>query len=224
MGPRPGIASLLLALALLGCGSGDDAHAGHAGMSGTSAPMVSEADAPSQDGLPVLASLPEFALTDERGRPFTRGDLAGSVSVSDFIFTTCPDACPMLTREMVKLQQQLAQDAALRAVRLVSFSVDPETDTPEALRAYAERYRADLASWSFVTGPRPALMQLIQGGFKLAVMKNADSAGAPFLHSQKFVLSDAQARIRGYYDALEAEGRRRLLEDLRRLVGASPAR
>lgn len=219
MGPDRWIASALLAgFALIGCGSGE--HAGHAGSAG---PAVDEG-ALLEDGLPVLASLPEFALVDEQSQPFGRSDLAGSVGVSDFIFTSCPDACPMLTREMVKLQQQLAQDPALREVRLVSFSVDPETDTPEALRAYAERYGADLASWSFVTGPRVALMELIQGGFKLAVMKNADAAGAPFLHSQKFVLTDSRGRIRGYYDVLEPEGRRRLLEDLRRLVDASQAR
>lgn len=212
---RTPCAALLVALAWMGCGGAEHDHAGHAGGPATSADA-----APQEDGLPVLTTLPAFELVDEQGERFARGDLAGRVTVSDFIFTTCPDACPMLTREMAKLQQQIAQDEALRGVELVSFSVDPETDTPEALRAYAERYGADLTRWTFVTGPRPALIDLIQRGFLLAVMENASDEGAPFLHSQKFVLADAEGRIRGYYDALEPEGRRRLVEDLRRLVAA----
>ena len=180
-------------------------------------------DAPSEHGVAVLGSLPEFALTDEAGEAFGRASLEGRYTVSDFIFTTCVDICPMLTREMAKLQGALREDPVLQGVELVSFSVDPERDTPEALRAYASKHDADLTRWSFVTGPRDALIALIEGGFKLSVMVNADAEGAPFLHSDKFVLADPQGRIRGYYAALEPEGRRRLLGDLRRLVTAAPA-
>lgn len=212
-------AAWLAGVWLLACGPAGHEHSGHAGASGGAEPPSVEG-AVMENGLPVLVRLPGFDLVDEQGEAFSREHLEGAVSVSDFIFTTCPDACPMLTREMAKLQQQIVGNPALREVRLVSFSVDPETDTPEALREYAERYGADLERWSFVTGTRPALMELIQGGFKLAVMENADAAGAPFLHSQKFVLADRQGRIRGYYDALEAADRRRLVQDLRRLVTA----
>jgi hypothetical protein len=87
--------------------------------------------------LPVLGTLPEFALVERAGTAFGSRDLAGGVWIADFVFTRCPDFCPALTARMGGLQKALPRDG--EPVRLVSFSVDPAYDTPEVLRAYAAR-------------------------------------------------------------------------------------
>jgi protein SCO1/2 len=105
-------------------------------------------------------------------------------------------------------------------VRFVSFSVDPGTDTPEVLARYAEGAGAG-ADWWFVTGSMRDLHALSTEGFKLAAMENApgeETADGPFLHSSKFVLVDAEAAIRGYYDSEDPAALKAIEADARRLV------
>ncbi len=166
-----------------------------------------------------LGVVPEFALVERSGRPLRRADLQGRVWVADFIFTTCSGLCPAMTARMARLQQELPSD-----VWFVTFTVDPQTDTPEALRAYSLRFRAG-ERWLFVTGEKQALYDLSVGGFKLAafeVPKGQREPGSdgPFLHSSKFVLVDGAGTIRGYYDSAEDPDLRDLGRDVRRLVGA----
>ena len=99
--------------------------------------------------VPVLYPLPEFSFTDQDGKTFGLKDLRSKVWVADFIFTRCPSTCPMQTAEKAKMQDGMAED-----VRFVTFTVDPEHDTPEMLAAYAKRHGADPARWKFLTGAR----------------------------------------------------------------------
>src|SRR6266576_6159106 len=92
-----------------------------------------------QPPLPVFGQIPGFALTDETGRPFDKKSLDGKVWVADFIFTTCTGPCPRMSSMMRQVQQATS---TIPEVRLVSFTVDPEHDTPEALKTYAARYHA----------------------------------------------------------------------------------
>ena len=157
-------------------------------------------DTPSA-ALPVLFELPPFSLVERSGRPFTREDLRGRVSVADFVFTRCAGVCPAMTGRMARLRAALPAD-----VRLVSFTVDPDHDTPAVLRRYAEPLNAG-QQWLFVTGGRTELHRLATEGFKLAAMETPDDRAAeegPFLHSSKFALLDGQARVRGYYDSDDA--------------------
>lgn len=116
--------------------------------------------------LPVLAQLPPFSLTERSGAPLSQADLAGKVWVADFIFTSCTAECPLMSAELQKLQAAFASSPELR---LVSFSVDPETDTPAVLRDYASKYGADAKKWLFATGDRDSLYKLAIDGFKLPV-------------------------------------------------------
>jgi protein SCO1/2 len=168
--------------------------------------------------LPVLGSVPEFALTASSGRPVSQASLAGSVWVADFIFTTCPGMCPVLSAQMARVQQALGQNAG-SAVRLVSFSVDPQTDTPEVLRTYAQRFGADPQRWWFLTGQRDALYALIQNGFHLAVAGRSDNSDNEGLitHSDRFVLIDRKLQIRGYYHGMDDDDVQRLLHDVETL-------
>lgn len=160
--------------------------------------------------LPVLGVLPEFSLVSNEGRPLSSRDLRGSVWVANFIFTTCPSVCPMLSARMAKLQRDLPRGLRPDELRLVSFTVDPATDTPTVLRAYAERFDADPERWWFLTGERAALYELIRDGFRLAVAEapagTPVEAGGLITHSERFVLVDSELRIRGYYSGSEPDG------------------
>ena len=164
---------------------------------------------------PVIAPLPPFTLTERSGRPLSLSDLAGEPWVADFVFTQCSGMCPALSTRMAELQRQV-HEHGLRA-RFVSFSVDPTHDTPEVLREYAARFAAD-PGWLFVTGDREAIHGLIGQGFRLSVAERTpgegDDAGELITHSDRFVLVDAQGRIRGYYHGIEPETVPALLRDL----------
>jgi protein SCO1/2 len=146
--------------------------------------------------LPVYATLPPFTLTTERESTFGKPDLLGRVTIADFIFTSCAGPCPMMSGHMQELQKTFSNDAD---VRLVSFSVDPETDGPQVLQEYGGRFHAQAGRWTFLTGDKQRIYGLIRDGFLLPV---ADDSNA-IAHSTKFVLIDRSAAIRGYYDSLD---------------------
>jgi cytochrome oxidase Cu insertion factor (SCO1/SenC/PrrC family) len=178
-----------------------DAGAGAAEHAGPAGPHATAPGAPK-----VLATLPEFVLADQRGESVGLHDLHGTVWIADFVFTRCDGTCPLITRKMAELQQELAAEPALAKVRLVSFTVDPDTDTPAVLAAYAQANGADPARWTFLTGTRAAVRGLITGGFRLPVAEQADPK-MPIMHSQSFVLVDARGRVRGTWDALRDDER-----------------
>jgi protein SCO1 len=167
-------------------------------------------------GIKEYGSIPDFSLTDRSGSSVTLADLRGKIWIADFIYTTCTDTCPLQTAMMAKLQEEYS---AKPDVHLVSFTVDPERDTPQALKLYAERYRADSQRWYFLTGQRDRILRLIQEGFHLSVAaaRETDARGM-IPHSPRFVLVDKQARIRGYYDSREREALMRLKNDIDTLI------
>lgn len=126
--------------------------------------------------LPVYGSVPDFALIDQRGRLVRRGDLDGNVWIASFIFTNCPNECPLMTAEMARLQSDLAH---INALRLVSISVDPDRDTPAVLSQYAERFNADPGRWVFLTGDKRAIYRLAREGFRLGIVDPAEQSHAP---------------------------------------------
>ena len=168
--------------------------------------------------LPVLGRLPEFSLVSEEGQSFGTSDLRGRPWVANFIFTRCRGVCPALTEHM---RAFAARCDEAKQVRLVSFSVDPRHDTPEALRQYARERGAIDPRWTFVTGQRDDLYALITQGFRLAVHEEAGRAEEPIVHSERFVLVDRQLNIRGYYHGLDRDELRRLCTDLGRVVRES---
>jgi protein SCO1/2 len=179
----------------------------------------SACDAP-EEPLPVLAEVPDFTFLDQEGRTTRAEAFRGAPWVADFIFTRCTSACPMLTAQMGNLQRRLGADAA--RVRLASFSVDPEYDTPAVLKAYAAAHGAS-GRWLFLTGELAAMREAIERGFRLSMGDPRDGPveqGAfDFMHAQHFLLVDAENRIRGYYPS-DGDGIERLEHDLRRLLAA----
>ncbi|MDX6770515.1 MAG: SCO family protein [Elusimicrobiota bacterium] len=165
---------------------------------------------------PPQRELPDFALTATSAggapRPLTRADLRGRVWVADFVFTRCAGPCPLLTANMSALRKRLPAGTGL-----LSFTVDPDHDTPAVLAGYARQFDAG-PQWLFVTGPKPALTALVRDGFLLPVVEDAKAApGSRVTHSAKFVLLDAESRVRGWYDGDDYEALDRLVADARRL-------
>jgi protein SCO1/2 len=163
--------------------------------------------------VPVWGTLPDFSLTNQDNLPYGTAQLEGRPWIADFIFTKCPGRCPKLTYEMSRIQTEL-RGRGWDDVMLVSISVDPANDTPEALAEYAARHSAKLDGWQFLTGTRDSIWSLSVEGFKLAVQEVEDTSAGPILHSNRFVLADGRQQIRGYYDALDADDRAKLLRDL----------
>jgi protein SCO1/2 len=166
---------------------------------------------PAAEALPVLGTVPAFTLTDATGATVTTESLRGKVWVADFIFTSCPDVCPLLSTHMAEVQAHYAPAAGGpdTGVRLVSFSVDPGTDTPPVLAAYGARFGADPARWSFLTGPIDMIKPVVVDGFKMMLERVEAPAGAvspapaTVLHGERFVVVDKAGRIRAYPDPKE---------------------
>ena len=177
--------------------------------------------APQGKALPDLGQLPDFTLVGADGGSVGNHDLRGRVWIANFIFTSCPSFCPRLTQQMARVQQRLGAESD---ILLVSISVDPRTDTPDVLRAYADRYGADRDRWQFLTGSRADVYELVRSGFRLAVTERsaeeaADGEGA-IAHSDRFVLVDRDGVIRGYYRGTEDDSVEQLLADARSLAGS----
>jgi len=155
-------------------------------------------------GLPEIAIVPTFELTDHRGKPFGSKDLKGRIWIANFMFTSCPDVCPILTERMVNLHGRLEKYES--AVQFVSFSVDPETDTPAVLAKYAKQRGAEFDNWAFLTGDLSSVRKVVVEGFKQA-MEPLLEPGKPanVLHGSHFVLVDTDGVIRGYF-ASDPEG------------------
>jgi protein SCO1/2 len=166
--------------------------------------------------LPVYGHVPAFHLVDERGAPYDDRAMLGHVSVVDFVFTRCTSSCPRLTARMAELQDRLAKTDA--SVRFVSFSVDPENDTPPVLSAYAAKAHADPARWTFVTGPIDDVVRAVQDGFKMSAVKIARGANDyDVTHGDWFVVADAAGNVRGYYPTEEADDFNKMVDDVQRL-------
>jgi protein SCO1/2 len=168
-------------------------------------------DAPTNGGLPVLFNTPRFSLTDQDGKPFDSDQLKGQVWVAAYIFTNCPGACPMMTQKMAKLQDAVPS----KDVKLVSFTVDPDRDTPEVLKQYAKRFKADESRWHFLTGDKAAILQTAAGLKLTAVPAEGDR---PINHDEHFLLVDRTGHVRGVYHSKDDEAMKQLARDAEQLA------
>jgi len=158
------------------------------------------------DALPALGKVPAFSLTDQTGRSFGSAALQGKFVAVGFIYTNCPDICPLLTTRMAALQGELRRQGLLGSeALLLSISVDPEQDTPDVLARYAADRGADTATWPFLTGDLAQIEEVVTKGFRVGYEKAAHAGhgtGQSYevSHSGKVVLIDPRGEIRAYYD------------------------
>jgi len=167
--------------------------------------------------LPSYGTVPNFELVNQDAQPFGSRQLAGKIWIADFIFTNCAGPCPIVSTRMSELQKPLVKSD----VHLVSFSVDPERDTPEVLRIYADKLRKEPLRWDFLTGQLSTIASLSRDGFKLGLSDGESPESGP-VHSTRFVLVDRRGTIRGYYDALGPDGVTKLLADTNHLLREQP--
>ena len=162
-----------------------------------------------KEQLPIIGKIPAFDLVDQNSKQFTLENLEGNVWLADFIFTTCSGPCPIMTERMGMVQHDLLETEKLK---FVSFTVNPDYDTPEVLKKYAQRFDADVGSWSFVTGKYEQIQELIVEGFKMGDVEEI------VFHSTRFALVDHEGNLRGYYSGTEPAEHEILTRDIQSLI------
>lgn len=138
----------------------------------------------------------DFSFTNQNGKLITEKEYENYIYVADFFFTTCPTICPKMTNNMVWLQNQLKK---YPNVKLLSFSVTPDIDTPEVLKKYALEKGVDDARWNLVTGDKKEIYYLARKSY-LAVKTGKAEEYFDMVHTENFILIDKNKRIRGFYD------------------------
>lgn len=145
--------------------------------------------------------LEKFAFIDSEGEPFAIEKLRGKVWVASYFFATCPGFCLQMNQEIAKIVRDLAD----QDVTFVSFTVDPENDTPAELKAYAERMRADGRRWVFLTGKHAEIQEMGQRHLKMPATKE---------HNDKLVLVGRDARVRGFFKSRDAQAVAKLKREI----------
>jgi protein SCO1 len=160
--------------------------------------------------LPRRFPTPEFHLIDQRNQPVSNATFAGNPYVAAFIFTTCQQICPAMSSHMATLQHQLPA-----SVKLASFTVDPDHDTPAVLEAYGKNYGADDNRWFFLTGSSKDIYAVASAMYVKPVPATTLS---PIMHSAKLMLIDGTGEVRGIYDSTDPDDLNKLVTDASRLT------
>ena len=156
----------------------------------------------------------DFSLFNQNGDSISHDNYKNKIYVADFFFTTCPDICPIMTGNMLYLQEKLKN---IDDIMLASFSVTPEVDNVEVLKSYSLEKGVDDSKWNLMTGEKKQIYDLARKSFLVAKkIHNEQSHG--MIHTENFVLVDKEKRIRGYYDGTNIEEMDRLLDDIEILL------
>lgn len=152
-----------------------------------------------------------FKLTNQFGKEVGLDDLNGKIVVADFFFTSCPSICPKLTRNMKRLQDAFKKTDTI--VRFVSFTIDPERDSVQKIKAYGDRFSIDHDTWWMLTGDRKEIYDIALNEFKasIAAEGNIDTG---FIHTENFFLLDRDKVVRGWYNGLDSVNLDRLIKDV----------
>lgn len=156
----------------------------------------------------------DFAFTNQNGKTITQKEYEGKIYVADFFFTTCPTICPIMTDNMVWLQEQVKK---YPNVMLLSHSVTPDIDSVPVLKEYAERKGVIDSKWNLVTGNKKDIYYIARKSY-LAVKTGKPEEVYDMVHTENFVLVDRKRRVRGFYDGTKKEDVERLLADIIFLV------
>jgi protein SCO1/2 len=162
--------------------------------------------------LPVLSQVPEFRFIDENGTTFGSHELKGKVYIANFLFTSCQTACPVLLKTLQQVQHRMR--GVVDRAAIVSFTVDPQNDTPKVLYEKAREFKANPHVWRFLTSHPKDVRSLLVEGFKVPMGEKEFANNVwDVAHSNKLVLVDQYSRIRGYYSA-DKDGVNQLMIDV----------
>ena len=183
---------------------------------GVSIPILRTLTMDSPARVPIVEKTGNFRLVNQYGKAFGSAELKGKVWVAGMMCTECPFASPEFTAQMAKVQHRSRGMAD--AFRMVSFSMDPESDTPTVLLKHAEEHRASRGRWVFLTGPVELVKQAIAQIFgREAPRQKRGEAALKGFNSEKsyvFVLVDQRMRVRGYYDCRDDASIEELMRDI----------
>mgnify|MGYP002631678456 FL=1 len=166
---------------------------------------------------------PEFSFADQDGNTITNKDLEGKIYLVDFFFTSCPSICPIMTANLMKIQDRFAH---YDNFMILSHTVDPARDTPEKLKEYADNRNIDSKNWHFLTGEKDSLYAVAYEYLSSAMEDSLAPGG--FLHTEYFVLVDKEGILRsreddngniiGVYDGTDGHQMRDLIDDIKVLI------
>lgn len=170
----------------------------------------------------VWHQVANIKLRNQLGDTVSLNDLRGRIVVADFFFSHCPSICPYLTRNMKGLQDALKmRDVTKRIdtsfVQFLSFTVDPERDSVQQLKRYADRFGVNSDVWWMLTGPKKTIYDFALNEVKLG-LQDGEGVDSNFIHTQKFVVLDKKGVVRGYYDGLDTASLSKLAEDITLLM------
>jgi protein SCO1/2 len=160
----------------------------------------------------------EFSFTNQDGQPIGLKDLKGKVFVAEYFFTTCQTICPRMNDQMQRIQQAFKDETNFK---ILSFTVNPEVDTVEQLKRYAQEHQAIAGKWHFLTGEKIKLYEAARKYFfllKKSEVENQGDVGSDFIHTNNFVLIDREQRIRGYYDGTNPKEVDKLIRDAKLIL------
>lgn len=158
-----------------------------------------------------------FEFTNQNGKVISDKDLEGKIYVAEYFFTTCGTICPIMNKQMQRVQKAYAKR---NDFKILSFTVDPETDNVAQMKKYATEHHVDDAQWWFLTGDKDKLYDLARKSFfvlKPAEAENVGDAGSDFIHTNNFVLIDKNKKIRGYYNGIDKQSVDSLIIDIETL-------
>lgn len=155
----------------------------------------------------------DFKLINQNGKTITQKDYKNKIYVADFFFTSCETICPIMTNNMVLLQQEFINT---KDVMFLSLSVTPEIDNISILRAYATNKGVIDSKWNVTTGDKKHIYNLARKSY-FAVVEQGDGGLQDFIHTPNFILVDKKKQIRGIYNGTSMEGIKQIIEDIRLL-------
>jgi protein SCO1/2 len=163
--------------------------------------------------LPVISQVADFTFTNQLGNEFCSCDLNNEVWVANVIFTRCPSVCPIISQKVADLQKLIPTN---QPVRFLTFTTDPDHDTPAVLKRFADRFGANPDRWLFLTGPSAEIRKAVVDSLKLIAVENEpgkrESANDLFTHSMALMLVDRQGRVRASIQTDEPDYKERALK------------
>ncbi len=162
--------------------------------------------------------LADFTLTNQEGKLVSLDSLKGKIIIADFFFTHCPTICPGLTRNMKRMAEsihngQRVGDKTNKQVHFLSFSIDPERDSVERLKYWADKYQINPEQWWLLTGDKKVIYDMVIEEMKVGLV-DGKGVDTNFIHSDRFVLIDSNRHVRGYYKGLDSISLTKLSNDL----------
>lgn len=208
---------LLLTLSALSQGAARQDAVGTRGSKTQALPYYDSADFTPR-WQPAAHRVGEFRLTDSNGQTLDSRSLQGHLVVVSFFFTSCPSVCPTLVEKLRRVQSASAE---WPEVRLVSFSVTPETDTPAVLRQFARGRGIDSSRWHLLTGDRATIQRLFRESYFADDRREIGSGGSDrLLHTERVLLVDGEGHLRGVYNGSQGFEIERLIQDVQVLRSA----